>query len=1225
MAEEISLRLLFPQVGIPEDVHAFNVNKDVSAILEYSVSKYQGKVLPSSQIYISNEQHLYDLVPSGQPISKLKLNTQTQVVIVPESYVINITDPRNKTTPLKVKSTLLVGDIVRYICVHSRSQDPKFYQFSSKGSVFDHSLQLAAQAPFTKDFTISLLEPNALLQLLQKDFVEGKISCSEKEASYIIASLNISMNGPYKSSETKQMIEANLSKLIPKNMEPKKILSNAVSLYKSLQMSPTLISDLCKNIMNLHHFYSMVMDGERYYGLIGKKMSKDKVTISLGFSVLKFYKQGSLTVYDSYDLDKIKNLQKNEFNSFRFEYADQKGTMQIKVVSADIDQMYKVITDRLKMPTSGRHSGSSCSGDAMDKLAIPPFAQLFSFYSEVSRSELMQVTTRVVFTLFNKVKENVLVYQNDVKRSKLEISRKFFAGLKLAASMLRLIDESAALTLFDAFAKLEEKDTLLEKMSTEKRNYADTLRTGSLSSREREKKMQEIAEFEEKFQTTRKETSERAAKFLEVLESTNDAISQKITDASVIQLRPIAISCIRAVILTLFNYYWINEKSQCAEQINDIKEKILFLTKSFGDVSSYSIKGSKIVLDAMNSVKELTKSANNVALSVSETDPEKPYLHIITVYTAEEVSAANERLETYFKENEPKELAKPLTKEITKVAADETRRQVKLSKEILSQLSTKIEDINDAEEKIKKLYVYVSTILGMAPENTHEPVIMAFNDMKTDVERSFVTNGASDPTASCQRCGAALDAAFQAMNPANDLRNQLEQFPAEDPRVLALRPIIDYLDENGPLFNGSPTQVDIQRFIMQMSLAKTETLDELAYTVESHVPENLRNLRETCDPIKDLYKEVEGELDINQLADQAKESSQSAVKAATTLRKSVRDYERECSKKYRSLNLYLWRTMKIFTQFSIDEQPETIGHKTFEKCREAIKVLIEETAFDMKRDRTFLPFITGLTDCFNKVCQDPHDAESVGELITFLMDHQTRRSFHEAARSLNEYHHLILCNDSDKAARQLVSEGIIEYEFKATAIMISQIKSRLINLQEKITKAMKTKDTIDIRRSHVDLREDYELFIKKFIENVFIVFTQMIAAKSRNRGAIKSLASGVEAIEKLFPLVMNIEYPAPYLSRSVCGIVLYSMDALLNESKVYGGKALQCATDAQLAVREFLFNVRRKIASIEREQAMVKPGIGIPDMQVVVDRENRAITAASEFQRSIRKQKFKYQ
>jgi small subunit ribosomal protein S4 len=37
------------------------------------------------------------------------------------------------------------------------------------------------------------------------------------------------------------------------------------------------------------------------------------------------------------------------------------------------------------------------------------------------------------------------------------------------------------------------------------------------------------------------------------------------------------------------------------------------------------------------------------------------------------------------------------------------------------------------------------------------------------------------------------------------------------------------------------------------------------------------------------------------------------------------------------------------------------------------------------------------------------------------MNHQTHRGFYEAAKALNDYNHLVLCNDSNRAARQLVS------------------------------------------------------------------------------------------------------------------------------------------------------------------------------------------------------------
>ena len=169
---------------------------------------------------------------------------------------------------------------------------------------------------------------------------------------------------------------------------------------------------------------------------------------------------------------------------------------------------------------------------------------------------------------------------------------------------------------------------------------------------------------------------------------------------------------------------------------------------------------------------------------------------------------------------------------------------------------------------------------------------------------------------------------------------------------------------------------------------------------------------------------------------------------------------------------------------------------------------------------------------------------------------------------------------------------------------------------------MKTKVANDRRQPTVDLRGDYQMFLRKFTDELFIIFSQLVVARCTNQLAIQSLSTGCDAIEKLFPLVMNVEVPAPYLARSVCGIVFSSQETLLSECKAMGGKAAQSAEFAFLAVREFLFNVKRKIAEAERDAMSQKTGIGIWDMYAVIDREKKMMDEHVKFQRSIRKRKW---
>lgn len=1219
MGEEVTVRILFPQTNLNVVEHNFGIDKEVTAILEYAIQCFPDKVLPSCQIYVSNEQQTYDYLSPETKLGDLKMSQQQQLLVVPESYQITIQDPFNRNISLTINSNFLIREVIRTVCIQSQLLDPRYYTISSKNTTLEQDGTFASQAPFASQFVISRLETEQLCTLLQNDFIAGSLSCNDKDVSYVMASFLVKANGPYKSSDSKQVIEAELQKLLPRTIhDPKKFLSDAFSTYKKLKPTDSFTNDLVDYLLNYIHFNSIVINGERYMGLVGKKPSKDKVTISLGYSVLKFYKQNSTTFLDQFNLIGLKNLQMEGLDTLRYEFDSPKGVIQVRITSSeDIQHIFKTIVQRLKSPGAKRGSDSRGSSDSFATIAIPPFAQLFSYYSEIPRFELSQISTRVVHLLLDYCKRQNANYVLDFSQNKLT-DKTYFSCVKLAASLCRLIDEATAMSIYNEMENLGNADSQYYSVLGERDQLAQKLIVQKPSKSEQKQITEQMAILSNSAQEANHNLNEASKKFTETLNKALETIGGMMVEKSQFTLRPLAISSIRSVLYLLFVYYWINDMSDQKSIIQNIKDDLLQLITDFENINCYSLEYKRLT-DNFAQIVQMAKDAITHANTYDPNEPTRQYLIMVATAMHEDVEKQNKALNDYFIQSPPKELSQPLDK-IEKIVPDETRHQLKLSHEILEQLAGRIDDLNDAEEKLKKLSVFIKTILGMAPESTHEPCIIAYNEVKIDVERSFIKYGMYNAAASCERCTTALDAAFQSVNPANDLRQQLAQFPIDDARVQALLQIVDYLDQNGPLFQGSATQVDIQRFIMQMTLAKTETLVEIAFTVESHVPEELRHLTEVCDPTKDLYKEVEGDIDVHTLADRAKQSSKDAVGAATNLRKNVREFERECSKKYRALNTQLWRVMNIFRQYSIDEDPGTVGHKTFERCRESFKILIEEAAFDMKRDRAFLPFIETFTEKVMAVVEAPHRARSLGNLSVFLLSQQTRPGFFEAARALTDFTHFVLCEDSNRAARKLVDDSTSEYEFRTTTMMISQLRNRLTNVKTKVELGMRIKTVIDIRKSHVDLRPDFQTFITKFNENIFYVFTQMVAMKIRNIAAIQQLATGVEAIEKDLPLVMNIEYSAPYFSRSVCGIVLYSMDQIINCAKEMGsGKTLQCTNDAQLAVREFLFMIRRKVAEADEESNLARRGIGIPDMQAVIDRETKAMNAAAEFQRSIRK------
>jgi hypothetical protein len=128
---------------------------------------------------------------------------------------------------------------------------------------------------------------------------------------------------------------------------------------------------------------------------------------------------------------------------------------------------------------------------------------------------------------------------------------------------------------------------------------------------------------------------------------------------------------------------------------------------------------------------------------------------------------------------------------------------------------------------------------------------------------------------------------FALLRDWQDIRIQVRQFPEDDARIKALIPIIDYLDKNGPLYFNSSTHADILRFLVQLKNDATAILIELAFSIESQVPEKLRTLTTACDPVRDLYKELDGPLDVAKLEAQAKEAPQKAIEFTVSYQCSI--------------------------------------------------------------------------------------------------------------------------------------------------------------------------------------------------------------------------------------------------------------------------------------------------------------------------------------------------
>jgi hypothetical protein len=101
------------------------------------ISQFPKDVLPSSQIFIQNEQHSYEFVSPDTKISELHLSTQQHVLVVPEIFDLTITNPSGQQHTLKVRNNYILGDVIKQICIKSQLLDSKFYQVKTKDKTLD--------------------------------------------------------------------------------------------------------------------------------------------------------------------------------------------------------------------------------------------------------------------------------------------------------------------------------------------------------------------------------------------------------------------------------------------------------------------------------------------------------------------------------------------------------------------------------------------------------------------------------------------------------------------------------------------------------------------------------------------------------------------------------------------------------------------------------------------------------------------------------------------------------------------------------------------------------------------------------------------------------------------------------------------------------------------------------------------------------------------------------
>ena len=1137
---------------------------------------------------------------------------------------------------MKISNSYTVSEVMQVICVRNHLVDPRYYQVMVQSKELDPDEPITEQAPFATSVNFQMAPPNVLYQMLAKDFVESEIKCTTKDVYFIIASMLLTQFGPYKNTE-RSKYDMEVKALVPKNLQDdvmfmKGCAKNVTDIYKKMKPSDQAMRDTVDYIMKLQHFSSIVANGERNIGPVGKKQSKDKVTFSLNYSTLRVFKQNAPTLLERFHINEMIQLVTEGNNAIRFEYEmpDRGGRQSVRCRSDDMRSIYDQIVKRLRGPTArgrGSHAGSKAGGVADQALAVQPYVLAFNLFSEVPRVELNNSIAQAASFFLKEIETTCSRYVTDISTGKSTETVRLLAGyMRIVCGFLYAVDKQVSSALWAAYDKVQRLSGVIKLMNAEVMGAKVTLATAEADP----KKKKELKKLQEDFDQKRKEMEEKKVELqglMDNLAKERSAIQNEIeknltNEKSGFATRPVFVNVLRAAVLELFSATWLNETAKNRDMVESLKMSIVELLKQASNINVYA-GGYPEFQDELKKVEIISEEMTTIIGRLDRTEADKAHMIFLQDKAEKFLKNSVKELNAYFNEHKPIQLVPPITpSDIEEATPEDPRPLINASRQYVERLtSSPIDNIDTANTSLQDMKAILIKLMSMAPKGNREP-LNAFNEFKTEVERSYATARSGSSASAAKRYELTLAAILQSMNPAGELRRQLSNLPKDDARVVALSAIIQYLEENGPLYTGSSTAVDIGRFISQMTLAKTATLIELAYTIEGYVPENLRKLSECCDPTRDLYKEVENEMDVSDLSKAAQNSALSVAQSALEARKMLRKQEREVTAKYRALNLRLWRIMVVFGQYAAEESPGSVGYSTFNQCRDAIKTLIEESAYDIKRDRLFLPFIEDFTHRIDKVLVSPQDPECLASFGSFLMLHQTRPGFYKAAKALSAFNHYVIVTDSNRAAKELVEQVLATQKFRAISLMIASLRRRFQTLLAKVDLAMKTKVVSDRRQSNVDLRGDYQMFLRKFTDELFIIFSQLVVAKCTNHLAIQSLSTGCDAIEKLFPLVMNVEVPAPYLARSVCGIVFSSQETLLSECKAMGGKAAQSAEFAFLAVREFLFNVKRKIAEAERDAMSTKTGIGIWDMYAVIDRDKKMMDEQVKFQRSIRKRKW---
>lgn len=1219
MSSEITLRLSFPKTGHEDIIHNFVLNKEAASILEFAISKYP-EIPASSQIYMLNSSKKFSYVTPEEILSSLDLQNQHQILILPNEYKIEFIYMEGETEKSKYlldcTNESYVAEKLAYICLKNNLYDPSYYVVSAGNKDLVQDESITEQAPYAKSLIFRLLPQKSLYDVLIREFLDSTLICSLKDKQMIVMYILYINYGPYKASQ-RQQYDQKIKDSIPKAHKDdssfqKSLLKSVIDIYKQAKAKEDPTNECIEFIMGLPNFSSIVVNG--YRGSVTKKrqVKPTKVTFSLNYSILRVFKFDTVTLLEEYKIADMLSPKMDNPTSFQFDFdnLETKTRTSVQCRIEDQSTIFRTLMERCQSLASNRNAGSSGShirgarGVISKGLQVPAFILGFNLFTDVPRISLNYTILRATFSIM-QVLEPLAEEFSQACEAQKEPPR-LHGLVKVGTSLLTSFNSKAALKLFKSY----------EDSRTSFAEYRQACATASLPTKDKKaaKEAQTLVTTKElDFKTVNACFAKESMDILEDLEKILPGSAQ-------LDVRPVFVKFIHSSLFLLFLYSWVNESDPCREQIDKLKQKIVSILKVAGSIAAYSSDPKKFLHNISRVVKY---SAELVPHIEKVPNPDQKIISDLLELETEELKTQEKAIKKFYKDSPPVTVVPPMDSDIEQRSPEDPRPLYKESKTLIdSLLNARIDDLTKANEDLSKLRFNLVSLLEMAPQTTHEPLILAFNDFKADIERNYATYGSNNVTPSALRCQKTLDNIFNSLNPADELKQQLKQFPITDPRVVALLPIIAYLSVNGPLYQGSTTQLDIQKFIAQMPMGKTSSLLDLAFSIESAVPEELRKLTDTCDPTKGLYNEVDERMEISDVIMNAKAATKTCGKSAIEVREILRNKERETAKKYRTLNLALWRTVNLFNQIAIEEESESVGNKAFISCRDSFKTLLEESAYDMKRQRKFLPFIDEFTNKVNKVIESPRDSQSLAELGGFLMLYQTRPGFYIASKALAEFNHFVLVTDSNHAAQKLLNDAMKMMIFRKASLMIATLKRRFQTLLAKVDLAMKTKLQTDQKRSDIDLRADYQTFLIKYTDQLFIIFSQLVVANTTNVEALQKLSTGCDAIERLFPSIMNVEIPAPYLGRSVCGIVFSSMESLHTQCREMGGKVQQSGDEAFLAVREFLFIIRRKIADAEKDKSALKTGIGIADMYAVIDRDNKMINAQAEFQRSIRKRRW---